>query len=64
MDESFVKVFFCTSDKKLNDAIKILKKENIDHLVNQTKNNPHKYSISVPENKVDEVRKRNKRFSR
>lgn len=57
MDESFVKVFFCTSDKKLNDAIKILKKENIDHLVNQTKNNPHKYSISVPENKVDEVLK-------
>ena len=57
MEETFVEVFFCNSDKELNAATKLLEKESIDHVVNQTNDISHKYSISVPENKVDEVLK-------
>ena len=57
MEKSFVEVFFCNSDNQLNDAIKILETENIAHSVNQTNDESHKYSISVSQDKVDEVLK-------
>lgn len=55
MAEPFVEVFFCNSDKELNATIKLLEKESIEHVVNQTNEASYKYSISVPENKANQV---------
>lgn len=55
MAEPFVEVFFCNSDKELNATIKLLEKESIDHVINQTNEASYKYSISVPENKANQV---------